>query len=1049
MPLVPPRIVATCLLTAFVTLAPLAGAAVHPYTATPVQDYAGAGDAGLFKPTDVAVGKDGTVFIADGVHDRVAAFAADGRFQRNLAGGEGAGDVGPLPDPIGITVDTAGALWMTATNGVATRWTGAWQNYALRSMLRDENAALDLTDVAVNDTGTIAWFVDNDHHRLMRVDLAANDARFVGGFGQDLGQLYYPFQAVVAANGDVLVTDVINGRVAVFDERGRPVRQIGQYGVSLGEFYRPTGLALDADGNVWVADSVLGVIQAYTQTGRLLDVLRDPNGAPLKFAGPMGIAFDPSGDLYVVERDENRVRRLRVMRDPAALPTEDRTPTRGIASDQPRTCTACHLEWMKPLDVGQPTALIAPPDDPRDYPAVSRADACLSCHDGSVVDSRQAVWLEHGHRTGITPPADMTVPERLPLADDKVVCRTCHSAHTRGGSGNELKDAVFLRVEGSPAQLCTECHGGFDTGPQHGMHPLAEVPKDAVPAGTFAAIDERGQMTCYACHNAHGTVYEHLLVANPLSNDACVSCHAAAQPQIFAEQHRSMHGKLPKLSDSQAAVARGFAGGELGPNNTLLCLTCHAVHEARSDRNLLVFNRAERDATCTGCHAQQQTIVGTTHDLRTNHPDAVNLLGETAAASGVCSSCHGAHQFARETVATKLDPSGECITCHRADGLASAATLGDHNHPEASCGDCHNPHATTAGNFLAAEPVQLCSGCHRDQATLVSGPHSLNRDAAKWPSAAAETQDACLACHRPHGDAEHGLWRVAPLASVSVMSDAACLACHENAMPQSDAKLAMLHARGVNENARQSGLPLSAQADGTALIGCNTCHNPHGSGEAAALLRSAAANPSQAVCTTCHPDQRYIDTIGHAPEFLSQAGYDGTGCRPCHVVHGPLSEHTDKLLWPTWLSSDIEPNAPAADRYCFACHSPSGPVLLPDPHLHPETVMYNVVEPNAPGYLPLFNSAGDVAADGMIACETCHLTHGRDRPAPMPAAAELLDARELRARLWHLRTVRGESICTTCHGVDTLRRFIYFHDPRRRGGSIQPPAAALPRTATP
>jgi hypothetical protein len=54
----------------------------------------------------------------------------------------------------------------------------------------------------------------------------------------------------------------------------------------------------------------------------------------------------------------------------------------------------------------------------------------------------------------------------------------------------------------------------------------------------------------------------------------------------------------------------------------------------------------------------------------------------------------------------------------------------------------------------------------------------------------------------------------------------------------------------------------------------------------------------------------------------------------------------------------------------------------------------------------------------------------------VPPGLGTLSERELRARQWHIRSLGPQSICTTCHGFDALRRFMYFHDAARRGGPI-------------
>ncbi len=145
-------------------------------------------------------------------------------------------------------------------------------------------------------------------------------------------------------------------------------------------------------------------------------------------------------------------------------------------------------------------------------------------------------------------------------------------------------------------------------------------------------------------------------------------------------------------------------------------------------------------------------------------------------------------------------------------------------------------------------------------------------------------------------------------------------------------------------------------------------------------------------------------------------------------------------MWPKRLCPHEDPSIPApsvANYYCVSCHREGGPVAAPAIASHPEADMFNSYAPTTPGFLPLFNEAGEVDPKGSIACRTCHLTHGRSTPAPMPANVSALNPREQRARKWHIRSFAAENVCTACHGFDALRRYMYFHDPQRRGGPIE------------
>lgn len=424
------------------------------------------GDA-LSMPTQVAVGPGGEVWVADGVSDRVVGFAADGSPAVTVRQAAGR----PLSRPGAVATTADGRLWIADTGNErvvvlrpdeapragGTQRAGGGEEVVLPAALRA--GGLDLTDLAVAPDGTGLWLVDNERHRVLRGDLKAGTWVELGGPGEAWGQLRYPFMIAAHPQGGALVTDGLGGRVQGWGEDGRPGRPIGRFGVMPGQLFRPKGIAIDDEGHCWVADGVLGVIQVFGGRGQLLDVLRDGEGEPLRLRHPAGI--EVRGDrLWVVELGAARVVEYRVGR-------EDGEPLRasgawgsGPVGTEGRECTTCHLELVPALaeDRGD-GALISPPPSTAQQPWVSTDASCLSCHDGAVSDSRRRVWTMHGHPIGGEPPAGMAVPDDLPLADGKIACRTCHSPHTLGGSGQVHRDAMLLRVADRPSELCVACHG--------------------------------------------------------------------------------------------------------------------------------------------------------------------------------------------------------------------------------------------------------------------------------------------------------------------------------------------------------------------------------------------------------------------------------------------------------------------------------------------------------------------------------------------------------------------------------------------------------------
>ena len=1013
----------------------VAGAA--PYVARPVLDFEFSGPPPLRKPTAVAVDFAGNVFVADGVNDRVLQFDAAGNLVAEI------GRIGeePLARPISIKVDRSDRLWIADTGHQRVLVRGA--DGALTQTFTFERGNLgrapDLTDVAPAADGLTAWTVDNDNHRLVQIDLATRTQTVVGGKGESLGQFDYPFMIALGRDGDLFVTDVINGRVQILSAAGRPVGRVGSYGPELGQLLRPKGVVCDAEGNVWVTDGILGVVQIFTPTGALRDVLRTEDGHPLKLDFPVGLALDAQGSLYVAELQADRVRKLAITVDRQALaPSPPNLSSAPSSATQARACTICHLDWLDPFAQGRGTVLMSVPVSTPQQPVASRGTMCLTCHDGSVLDSRRRVWQEHGHSTGVVPPAGMTVPERLPLVDGRLACRTCHSAHVSGGPTSEISGSIFLRVQNTAGELCASCHPDKTRGPGFGTHPTGgmpwPVPQSLIDAGARVGGNPR-ELTCQVCHTPHGASHEHLLVLGTESNQLCLSCHAQMRPGMFREG-AAEHPLSPICTPEQVAAIREM-GTQVGPENRLICLSCHKLHHGKGERYMLADDLRD-GRMCLRCHAERQVLVGTAHDLRTNHPEEKNRLGMTPEMGGPCSACHLFHRYARAPEADKLDPGGKCITCHQPGGVAENKVLASPNHPQARCVECHNPHDPRFGRFLAAQPSDVCRKCHADRTALVGGPHDISRDSPAWPAVSTATHDACLACHRPHGNEETGLFRDGLAKGVSG-TDAKCLPCHAAVAPGGDTGHTLMHPRDVAKLKMPSAAPL-ADVDGTKRVACRSCHDPHDAPSIRALLRVATGQTAQDACLACHTEAANVRAIGHAPDTLRAAGLKAEICRPCHAVHDDPQAVEARYLWPRQLefAADSSPLATAANRHCLACHHEGGPVAPPAIATHPQQDMFNPTPPDAPGFLPLFNERGEIDPKGSIGCRTCHLTHGRATPVPLPPEVQTVGARELRARVWHIRVFTQDSVCTTCHGADALRRFMYFHNAARRSGPIQP-----------
>ena len=169
-----------------------------------------------------------------------------------------------------------------------------------------------------------------------------------------------------------------------------------------------------------------------------------------------------------------------------------------------RECAICHIRWVDALVRNEPRADLMEAVLERQ---AGSGDMCLSCHDGSVVDSRFKVWSTRHHTTDSVPSAAVSIPtDKFPLdAQGRMTCATCHTAHAVPDS-SDLKTVIFLRQPNVDSALCLSCH------PKHAQkndfqHPLGRgdspVPQVILEAGGKTSVDGH-TVICQTCHEPHG-----------------------------------------------------------------------------------------------------------------------------------------------------------------------------------------------------------------------------------------------------------------------------------------------------------------------------------------------------------------------------------------------------------------------------------------------------------------------------------------------------------------------------------------------------------------
>jgi len=254
------------------------------------------------QPSDVAVAKNGTIYVVDGVNGRIQAFSPSGSYLFTI-GRPGTGP-GEFAFPLGMDIDESGRIYVADSRNHRIQIFTAKGDFISEIPVPDNNGnKADPTDVAVDDSGKWFFVADNNNHRILKFDIGSK--KLINSYGKpgaEKWEFRYPFLMHLHHNKDLYIVDVINTRVQVVNTEGKFVTFVGGWGVEKGQFFRPKGVTVDKNGLAYVSDSYMGVVQLFNITGTFHSVIGDPvSGGVRKFTTPVGLFVDDSMRLYVVE----------------------------------------------------------------------------------------------------------------------------------------------------------------------------------------------------------------------------------------------------------------------------------------------------------------------------------------------------------------------------------------------------------------------------------------------------------------------------------------------------------------------------------------------------------------------------------------------------------------------------------------------------------------------------------------------------------------------------------------------------------------------------
>ncbi len=215
----------------------------------------------LYEPWGIAVGPDGSVYVADTWNNRIQKFTADGKFVSMWGYFGEAEKPEAFWGPRGLAFDGSGRLYVTDTgNKRVVVFGGDGKPITSFGGAGAEPGQFDEpVGVAVDKDGKV-YVADTWNQRVQVFAPDATGKTFSqvtswnidGWFGQSIENKPY---LAVDTQGHVFVTDPEAFRVLEFKSNGDFVHTWGDYGTDQSGIGEASAVAVDGAGNVWVSDA--------------------------------------------------------------------------------------------------------------------------------------------------------------------------------------------------------------------------------------------------------------------------------------------------------------------------------------------------------------------------------------------------------------------------------------------------------------------------------------------------------------------------------------------------------------------------------------------------------------------------------------------------------------------------------------------------------------------------------------------------------------------------------------------------------------------------
>ena len=266
---------------------------------------------------DIAVGPDGSVFVADNGNYRIQKFDGNGDFITKWESYRG--EYGEVGSPEGIAVGPDGSVYVVDFYRDIFFYDHVHKFDSSGKFLYDfgrfcsVGCVQGVYDLAISPDGFIYVANYNNYsfgERIQKFDSNGNFILEWGRRGSEDGAFNLPEGIAVGPGGSVYVADTKNHRIQKFDSNGNFIAKWGSKGSGDGQFLFPHNIAVGPDGCVYVSENGSDRIQKFDSNGAFITKWGGEGIGDGELGWPGAITVSSDGSLYVVDTIDQRILRM-------------------------------------------------------------------------------------------------------------------------------------------------------------------------------------------------------------------------------------------------------------------------------------------------------------------------------------------------------------------------------------------------------------------------------------------------------------------------------------------------------------------------------------------------------------------------------------------------------------------------------------------------------------------------------------------------------------------------------------------------------------------